>query len=217
MDDTCAVCADILNWVAYGPCGHNEVCSTCVARCRFISHDRCCSICKTPSNIVFATKDLGQYTKRIGDFSVLPSDVEEGRVGNYWYHADTQAFFDDLDHYKMIKSMCELSCSVCYRMEDQPIDKFRRKEKFKDIQELKDHLFHKHNLFMCSTCLEGRKAFICEQRMYTRAQLTRHINRGDEEVDGTEIDRGGFMGHPMCEFCSISFYGESEHLHTYVH
>lgn len=95
---------------------------------------------------------MGEYTKRIGDFSVLPSDVEEGRVGNYWYHEGTQAFFDDSDHYKMIKAMCELSCSVC-----DGIDKSRRKEKFKDIEELKGHLFHKHKLFMCSMCLEGKK------------------------------------------------------------
>ncbi|CAA2954744.1 zinc finger 598 [Olea europaea subsp. europaea] len=210
MDDTCVTCAEILDWVAYGPCGHRDVCSTCVARSRFISHDRCCSICKTPSNVVFVTKDLGEYTKRVGDFSVLPSDVEEGRVGNYWYHEGTQAFFDDSDHYKMIKAMCELSCSVC-----DGIDKSRRKEKFKDIEELKGHLFHKHKLFMCSMCLEGKKVFICEQKLYTRAQLTRHINRGDEEVDGTEIDQGDFMGHPICEFCSIPFYGESE-LYTHM-
>ena len=30
MDDSCAVCADALEWVAYGACGHKEVCSTCV-------------------------------------------------------------------------------------------------------------------------------------------------------------------------------------------
>ena len=26
MDDSCAVCADALEWVAYGACGHKEVC-----------------------------------------------------------------------------------------------------------------------------------------------------------------------------------------------
>ena len=31
MDDSCAVCADALEWVAYEACGHKEVCSTCVA------------------------------------------------------------------------------------------------------------------------------------------------------------------------------------------
>ncbi|KAA8536698.1 hypothetical protein F0562_029176 [Nyssa sinensis] len=63
---------------------------------------------------------------------------------------------------------------------------------------------------MCSLCLEGRKIFICEQKLYTRAQLNQHINTGDSEVDGSESERGGFMGHPMCEFCRNPFYGDNE-------
>ena len=31
MDDSCAMCADALEWVVYKACGHKEVCSTCVA------------------------------------------------------------------------------------------------------------------------------------------------------------------------------------------
>jgi hypothetical protein len=56
MDDSCAVCAESLEWVAYGPCGHREVCSTCVARLRFICEDTSCCICKTQSDVVFVTK-----------------------------------------------------------------------------------------------------------------------------------------------------------------
>ncbi|KAL5795804.1 hypothetical protein ACOSQ2_000624 [Xanthoceras sorbifolium] len=210
MDDSCAVCADTLEWVAYGPCGHREVCSTCVARLRFICQDRRCCICKTDCNVVFVTKALGDYTRMISDFSVLPSDLREGRVGPYWYHEDTQAFFDDMDQYKMIKAMCRLSCSVCDNMEDQPNDGSKRRGKFRNIEQLKGHLFHQHNLVMCSLCLEGRKVFICEQKLYTRAQLKQHINTGDSEVDGSESERGGFMGHPMCEFCKTPFYGDNE-------
>lgn len=93
----------------------------------------------------------------INDFSVMPSEVKEGRVGAYWYHEDTQAFFDDLDHYKMIKAMCKLSCSICDKMEDQPNDGSKRRGRFRNIEQLKGHLFHRHKLFMCSLCLEGRK------------------------------------------------------------
>ncbi|KAF3436593.1 hypothetical protein FNV43_RR23685 [Rhamnella rubrinervis] len=210
MDDSCAVCADALEWVAYGPCGHREVCSTCVARLRFICEDRRCCICKTESSVVFVTKALGDYTRMISDFSVFPSEVKEGRVGAYWYHEDTQAFFDDVDHYKMIKAMCKLSCSMCDKMEDQPNDVSKRRGKFRNIEQLKGHLFHRHKLFMCSLCLEGRKVFICEQKLYTRAQLNQHISTGDSEVDGSESERGGFTGHPMCEFCRTPFYGDNE-------
>ncbi|XVF32966.1 hypothetical protein REPUB_Repub17cG0128300 [Reevesia pubescens] len=210
MDDSCAVCADNLEWVAYGACGHRDVCSTCVARLRFICNDRRCCICKTESNVIFVTKALGDYTRMINDFAVLPSEVREGRVGSYWYHEDTQSFFDDVDHYRMIKEMCRLSCSVCDKMEEQSNDGARRRGKFRNIEQLKGHLFHRHRLVMCSLCLEGRKVFICEQKLYTRAQLNQHINTGDSEVDGTESERGGFMGHPMCEFCKTPFYGDNE-------
>lgn len=215
MDDSCAVCADTLEWVAYGPCGHRDVCSTCVARLRFICHDRRCCICKTESDIIFVTKALGDYTRTISDFSVLPSEVKEGRVGSYCYHEDTQAFFDDLDHYKMIKAMCKLSCSVCDKMEEQQNDGQKRRMRFRNIEQLKGHLFHKHRLFMCSLCLEGRKVFICEQKLYTRSQLNQHISTGDSKVDGTESERGGFSGHPMCEFCRTPFYGDNE-LYTHM-
>ncbi|XP_054819143.1 uncharacterized protein LOC129318416 [Prosopis cineraria] len=215
MDDCCAVCAEPLEWVAYGPCLHRDVCSTCVARLRFICDDRRCCICKTQCDRVFVTKALGDFTRMINDFSVLPSDVREGQVGSYWYHEDTNAFFDDADHYKMIKAMCKLSCSVCDKMEEQAHDASKRRARFRNIEQLKGHLYRFHRLLMCSLCLEGRKVFICEQKLYTRAQLNQHINTGDSEVDGSESERGGFMGHPMCEFCRSPFYGDNE-LYTHM-
>ncbi|KAG5514087.1 hypothetical protein RHGRI_035478 [Rhododendron griersonianum] len=206
MDDSCAVCAETLEWVAYGPCGHREVCSTCVARLRFICDDRRCCICKSESDSVFVTKALGDYTTIISDFSVLPSDSKEGRVGLYWYHEDTQSFFDDLDHYKMIKAMCRLSCSVCDQMEE---DGSKRRARFRNIEQLKGHLFHQHRVILLASFQMGQ-VFICEQKLYTRGQLNRHINTGDSEVDGTESERGGFTGHPLCEFCRTPFYGDNE-------
>ncbi|KAI9082663.1 hypothetical protein K1719_035532 [Acacia pycnantha] len=215
MDDCCAVCAEPLEWVAYGSCLHREVCSTCVARLRFICDDRRCCICKTQCDRVFVTKALGDFTRVISNFSGLPSDVREGHVGSYWYHEDTNAFFDDVDHYKMIKAMCKLSCSVCDKMEEQAPDASKRRARFRNIEQLKGHLFRFHRLLMCSLCLEGRKVFICEQKLYTRAQLNQHISTGDSEVDGSESERGGFMGHPMCEFCRTPFYGDNE-LYTHM-
>ncbi|KAG1371408.1 E3 ubiquitin-protein ligase ZNF598 [Cocos nucifera] len=215
MDDSCAVCADALEWVAYGSCGHREVCSTCVVRLRFVLNDRRCCICKTECPIVFVTKALGDYTTVITDFLMFPANATEGQVGQYWYHEDTQAFFHDVDHYRMIKAMCRLSCSVCDKSaEEQGSEGTKRRHRFRSIEQLKGHLFHQHRLFMCSLCLEGRKVFICEQKLYTRSQLNQHISTGDSEVDGSESERGGFMGHPMCEFCRNPFYGDNE---LYMH
>ncbi|XP_011023853.1 PREDICTED: E3 ubiquitin-protein ligase HEL2-like isoform X3 [Populus euphratica] len=208
MDDTCAVCADTLEWVAYGPCLHKEVCSTCIIRLRFICNDFCCCICKSESNTIFVTKALGDYTRMISDFKGLGEvNGSEGKAGEYWYHEGTKAYFDDSDHYKMIKAMCKLSCNVCNK-------KNGGSKEFNSVEQLKAHLFHRHSLFMCSLCLEGRKIFISEQKLYNRAQLTQHVRTGDSVVDGNESERGGFTGHPMCEFCENPFYGDNE---LYLH
>ncbi|XP_058000580.1 uncharacterized protein LOC110631555 isoform X2 [Hevea brasiliensis] len=214
MDDSCAVCAETLKWVAYGPCGHREVCSTCTIRLRFICNDQCCCICKSESSIIFVTKALGDYTRMVNDFSAFPANPIEGQVGQYWFHEGARAYFDDLDHYKMIKAMCRLSCNVCDRKNEPKSRRSKRTGDFNCIEQLKIHLFHQHRLFMCSLCLEGRKIFISEQKLYNRAQLNQHVKTGDSVVDGSESERGGFMGHPMCEFCQNPSYGDNE---LYLH
>lgn len=217
MEECCAVCAEPLEWLAYGPCGHRDVCSTCTARMRFILDDKVCCICKQECPTVVVTKALGDYTKGVGDFGTLPVGTNEGKLGNYWFHSDTQAYFDDEQHYKMIKAMCELSCSACDNTNgtQEPQKEFKKHvQEFKDKDQLTRHLFHAHKLHMCALCLEGRKVFICEQKLYTWAQLQQHLSRGDSEVDGSEIERGGFMGHPICNFCRKRFYGDNE---IYLH
>ncbi|XP_059440296.1 uncharacterized protein LOC132172751 isoform X2 [Corylus avellana] len=114
----------------------------------------------------------------------------------------------------MIKAMCRLSCIVCDKINEQRNEGSESRAEFKNIEQLRGHLFHRHRLFMCSLCLEGRKIFICEQKLYNKSQLNRHIKTGDSEVDGNESERGGFMGHPICEFCQNPFYGDNE---LYLH
>ncbi|ESQ39355.1 hypothetical protein EUTSA_v10001330mg [Eutrema salsugineum] len=216
MDDCCAVCAENLGWVAYGSCGHREVCSTCVVRLRFIFGDRRCCICKTECPIVFVTKAFGDNTKTITDFSTFPLEPNEGRVGSFWYHEETKVFFDDLNQYARVKAMCRLSCTSCDKTKKiQTKGGSNHRLRFKSVEHLKDHLNHQHKLHMCSLCLVGRKVFICEQKLFTKAQLNQHISSGDSEVDGSESERGGFTGHPMCEFCKIPFYGGNE-LYTHM-
>ncbi|KAJ4829147.1 hypothetical protein Tsubulata_038347 [Turnera subulata] len=110
----------------------------------------------------------------------------------------------------MIKAMCRLSCSVCHKKDQQRNPGSARSGEFNSVEQLKSHLFHRHKLFMCSLCLEGRKIFISEQKLYSKAQLSQHVKTGDSVADGSESERGGFTGHPMCEFCQNPFYGDNE-------
>ncbi|KAI4989571.1 hypothetical protein ZWY2020_036888 [Hordeum vulgare] len=213
MDDSCAVCADALEWVAYGPCGHREVCSTCVVRLRLVLNDPRCCICKTDCPSVFVTRAMGDYTKVIPDFSALPADAREGKAGQHWYHKDTKAYFDDADHYKMIRAMCRLSCSVCDNADEDQAGRGQAQRggsRFETMGLLQGHLSRCHGLYMCSLCLKGMKVFICQQKLYTKDQLARHTQKGDPQVDGSEAQRSGFAGHPICEFCRRAFYGDNE-------
>lgn len=100
---------------------------------------------------------LGDYTRTIADFSAFPSDPSEGQVSGFWFHEGTQAFFDELDHYKMVKAMCRLSCTVCDKLGEHRNHMSKGRAAMKNVDQLRSHLFNKHKLFMCSLCLEGRK------------------------------------------------------------
>jgi E3 ubiquitin-protein ligase ZNF598 len=62
MEDCCAVCAEPVEWVAYGPCGHKETCSKCVVRLRVVLKDKRCVICQAQHDAVIATKFMGSFT-----------------------------------------------------------------------------------------------------------------------------------------------------------
>lgn len=70
-------------------------------------------------------------------------------------------------------------------------------------------------IIICWTSYYVEQVFICEQKLYTRAQLAQHTKTGDSEVDGSEIERSGFAGHPVCEFCKYPLYGDNE-LYTHM-
>lgn len=74
--DVCLVCADPLDFTAFGVCGHNEVCSRCVARMRIVLKDKGCVFCRQECGQVFFTRFMGDYTARLG-----PEDFDKLKVG----------------------------------------------------------------------------------------------------------------------------------------
>jgi len=76
---------------------------------------------------------------------------------------------------------------------------------FPSIHQLKNHVSTKHNLLYCQLCLENRKVFMKEQKLYTFAQLQHHQKFG--ETDG---QFGKINGHPMCRFCNRRFYEDGD-------
>lgn len=77
QEDICVVCADPLDWTGFGPCGHKEACSRCVARMRFVLGDKKCVMCREEAPQAFFTRFSGDYTARLP-----PDQFPELQVGD---------------------------------------------------------------------------------------------------------------------------------------
>ena len=77
-DDFCVVCAEPLEWVAYGNCGHRDACSKCVSRLRFVMKDTRCLICQQQDSPVVVTRSLGAFTPIIP-----PQDFDKLQVSSF--------------------------------------------------------------------------------------------------------------------------------------
>ena len=76
--------------------------------------------------------------------------------------------------------------------------KCRKKLLFTSWTGLKEHMRNEHNLMYCNICLKNLKLFPCEQKTYSRQELSRHEREGD-------LDDKSHKGHPLCEFCTVRF------------
>ncbi|KAK9834275.1 hypothetical protein WJX81_002678 [Elliptochloris bilobata] len=196
MDDCCAVCAEPLEWTAYGPCGHKDACSKCVTRLRFALGDTRCVICQQQSPTVIATRFMGTFTDTLPaeEFSQLKAKCREGL---YIYLAAATAYFDDRAHFNTIKALCSYTHPV--------LDGEARQ--FHSIKDLRRHLATTRDLHFCDVCLDARKVFVSEQLLYSRAELERHKRTGDTEGPLAE---SGFRGHAHCRFCRRYYFGDNE-------
>ena len=61
-DECCAVCAELLEFVAIARCGHAESCGKCALRLRAVLDDERCVICQQPGDCVFVTRSAGELT-----------------------------------------------------------------------------------------------------------------------------------------------------------
>lgn len=100
-EDLCLVCTDSLDYTGFGPCGHKEACSRCVARVRFVMEDSRCMLCKQDSPAVFFTRYMGDYTHSLapsefvklqvcpGVSSAPPSSKQQQAAAHQLLHAPT--------------------------------------------------------------------------------------------------------------------------------
>lgn len=189
--DYCIVCADPLEYCAFGACGHKETCSKCVVRLRTVLKNTKCVVCQQSQPKVFVTRFAGDYTRSPGaaEFEHLDESTPKNcRL------KEAQAYFDDARHCEELQGLCSFAHPLA--------------GSFSSLKALKEELKRRHNAEFCSICLEGRKVFLGEQVVYTKQQLLRHMKQGDD--DGPMSRVVGFKGHPLCNYCDTRFYGENE-------
>jgi hypothetical protein len=84
-----------------------------MVRIRFFHHQnkRCC-ICRTRCPKVL----VARWGGATGDLSALPRFAfREGRVGKYWYHNHTAAYFEDEQQYDVARAACHGILSPFYQ------------------------------------------------------------------------------------------------------
>ena len=189
--DFCIVCADPLEYCAFGPCGHKETCSKCVLRLRTVLKNNKCVVCQQEQSKVFVTRFAGDYTASLSAdaFANLEVSTPSNRTLK-----QAQAFFADSRHCDQLRQLCSFSHPLVGSCSS--------------LKALKQELKKRHGAEFCNVCLEGRKVFISEQIVYSPKELKTHMKQGDDE--GPMARAVGFKGHPPCHYCDQRFYGENE-------
>lgn len=186
-DEQCLVCAEpITIHNIYQNCDHRGICGKCSLTQRQLMKDTHCCICKTDSPAVVLTEH-GDRSRSYNDFnlSMLPHDS----VFNVY--TTSQRILD-----KVIQ-LRELKCPVCTAL-------------FNSMHKLENHLSSAHRLFYCRLCLDNRKMFLQDQKLYTWPQLKSHFRHGERD------EHGLITGHPMCKFCMRRHYSD-EDLFAHMH
>eukprot|EP00741_Cyanophora_paradoxa_P014990 tig00020830_g14463.t1 len=185
----CITCTDPIEVFSFGPCQHIDVCAVCSLRLRALYKDTRCPLCKVdlPAVVISSNSE-----KAFADYNVNPATVDP------FY----KAHFDDRAYYDRIKRMNETRCPTC---DNHP--------SFPHVRALKGHMQSHHNLHYCDVCLEFKKVFLSEQKLYNKKDLDAHVKGSDDPKPRDASGAPGLRGHPACQFCRKHFYGTDELYH----
>eukprot|EP01026_Neomeris_dumetosa_P066175 TRINITY_DN6392_c0_g1_i2.p1 TRINITY_DN6392_c0_g1~~TRINITY_DN6392_c0_g1_i2.p1 ORF type:complete len:830 (-),score=131.32 TRINITY_DN6392_c0_g1_i2:506-2950(-) len=203
MEDTCIVCAESLEFCAYGKCGHKDMCHRCSARLRFLGDDKTCPLCKEECEVVVVTKFQGEFTNTLPPETLDQLARTKKRTQQYHYLNSIKTYYDEQETYQDVRDLCSFQHPVLDLYEGEGYV-----PRFHGLRDLKNFIRDNFKLHFCDLCLKNRKAFVCEQVLYPRKKLERHYREGDKEGPLAET---GFSGHPMCQWCRNRFYNEDMH------
>lgn len=176
-ENGCIICTEPITFYAVADCNH-RTCHLCSLRLRALYKIKNCAYCKTEQTKVIFTRDPEKPFQDYDDTD-LPYMDEKLNI-----FCEDQEIYDDMLirlKFNCPDKNCEVICD--------------------GWQDLKKHVRREHKLWLCDLCVQHKKIFTEEHKLFTRNQLDKHYMEGDES---------GFTGHPRCDFCRIDFYGDDE-------
>ncbi|KHJ36179.1 putative c2h2 finger domain [Erysiphe necator] len=186
-NESCIICASDIVHESFGPCNH-RTCHVCSVRLRVLFKDKTCTLCRVSrkDKWSFRTKRFEDFTEEYFKKMDFPS-IEE----NIGLRFDTSQIRDDtlwMLAYNCPEKNCDVACI--------------------SWPHLHDHTRKVHGKKICDLCSKHRKIFPHEHDLFTDAELSKHMKKGDKSpASGNQT---GFKGHPLCIFCGNRFYGDDE-------
>jgi len=186
--EVCFICASDIEHESIAPCNH-RTCHVCSLRMRALYKDKNCAHCRTPAPLVIFTDDK---TKKYEDFTKEDIFDTDPNIGIQYESLDIRQDTIFLLQYNCPERTCDVSCI--------------------SWPDLHRHVRVIHKKKICDLCSRHKKTFTHEHDLYTDAELSKHMKKGDDNPGA--VDQSGFKGHPLCSFCGTRFYGDDE---LYVH
>lgn len=179
----CDICCRKSDLFAVGPCLH-PICMECGIRLRILGKNEYCPNCRTHV-------DEMKFVHYTGDWSPDVVNIKES-----FPHKDAS-------RYKLIfENEYAANCFDSYLAHVCPICKKKGElRKFQTFASLNQHVYMVHRFFYCDICVEHLDLLSHERRVYSQADLERHLEKGD-------VDDMSQKGHPQCLFCEKRFLDE---------
>lgn len=172
--ELCLICAEPVQLYSVAPCNH-RTCHVCAVRLRALYKKKECTFCKAASDmLIFSTngeKDFLSYT---------PEDIpfKDEMLNIYFENATSQEDMLLLLRFNCPDAHCDYVAS--------------------SWPDIRSHARSEHNLFFCDLCIKHSRIFAHEHKLYTSAELSRHVR----------------AEHKYCDFCKVNFYSDDE---LYIH
>ncbi|CZS94314.1 related to C2H2 finger domain protein [Rhynchosporium agropyri] len=144
---------------------------------------------ETPAPLVIFTDDK---RKKFEDFTKEDLFDTDPNIGIQYESFDIRRDTIFLLQYNCPEPTCDVSCI--------------------SWPDLHRHVRVIHHKKICDLCSRHKKTFTHEHDLFTDAELSKHMKKGDDNPGA--VDQSGFKGHPLCSFCGTRFYGDDE---LYVH